>query len=149
MANYFIKYVWGPAGQEGYPEKNGFYFAKDIIHFAEGSEKQCERFKNCAGFLLYETGHSHSSLKGAMAIYAWGVVSPDQENLNICPGHARDKCFVSGVRVILNKKLNPKNGVPLKKIKELTSVRNMQRRGGLLLITEEQFETLRDMLEAR
>lgn len=149
MTSYYIKYVWGPAGQEGYPENNEFYFAKDIIHFSEGSENQCERFKNCTGFLLYETGHSHSDLKGAMAIYAWGVVNPNQENLNIIPGRAREKCFASGVRVILKKRLDPKNGIPLKKIKELTGVGGMQRRGGLLPITEDQFEKLREILEAQ
>jgi len=93
---YYIKYIWGPAGQRGYPNDTN-----NVITFAEGGEKQCERFRNCAGFLLYETGHSDKDLKGAKAIYARGIVDTNQNNLGIRP---RDiiggKRWTSGVRVI-------------------------------------------------
>lgn len=139
---YYIKYIWGPAGQENYPEKSD-----NVICFAEGSEKQCERFRNCAGFLLYETSHSNKDLKGAKAIYAMGVIDSDQGNLNINRDiEAGGKRWLCGVRVILEKRMDPKDGIPLKKIKELTDVRIIQRRGGLLLISENQFKKLREML---
>lgn len=140
---YYIKYIWGPAGQQGYPSD-----INNVINFAEGSEKQCERFKNCAGFLLYETGHGNKDLKGAKAIYAYGVVSPNQNNLGLRPEDKKGgKHWTSGVRVILKKRVDPKKGILLKKIKELTNIRIIQARGGLLAITEYQFETLEKMLE--
>ena len=131
---YYIKYIWGSRGQS-YPDDN-------IVHFAEGSEKQCERFRNCAGFLLYET----KKLKGAGAIYAWGIVDSDQGDLNIEENiGAGGKRWLCGVKVILKKRIDPKDGIPLKKIKELTDVRIIQRRGGLLLISENQFKRLREI----
>jgi len=141
---YYIKYIWGPAGQQGYPND-----INNVITFAEGGEKQCERFRNCAGFLLYETSHSIKGLKGAKAIYARGIVDPNQNNLGIKPGNigAGGKRWTSGVRIILKKRVDPKEGIPLNKIKELTSIRIIQRRGGLLSITEDQFKTLEKMLE--
>lgn len=135
---YYIKYIYGPRGQS-YPDNN-------IVHFAEGSEKQCERFRNCAGFLLYET-YGYEKLKGAKAIYARGVIDSDQGKLNINRDiGAGGKRWSCGARVILKKRINPKDGISLKKIKELTGVGNMQRRGGLLPISENQFKKLREML---
>lgn len=135
---YYIKYIWGPHGQS-YPDNN-------IVHFAEDSEKQCERFKNCAGFLLYET-YGYEKLKGAGAIYAWGVIDSDQKNLNIREGTgAGGKRWLCGVRVILKKRTGPKDGIPLTKIRELTGVGNIQRKGGLLQITENQFKALQKIL---
>jgi len=140
---YYIKYIWGPAGQQGYPND-----INNVITFAEGGEKQCERFRNCAGFLLYETSHSNKDLKGAKAIYARGTVGPNQDNLGIRPGDIKGgKRWTSGVRVILKKRVDPKEGIPLNKIKELTGIRIIQARGGLLSITEYQFKTLEKMLE--
>ena len=136
---YYIKYIWGPRGQS-YPDNN-------IVHFAEGSEKQCERFRNCAGFLLYET-YGYEKLKGARAIYAWGVIDSDQGNLNIKRDiGAGGKRWLYGVRVIFKKRINPKDGISSKEIKKLTDIRIIQRRGGLLQISENQFKKLREMLE--
>ena len=41
------------------------------------------------------------------------------------------------VKVVLSKRVDPLNGVSLKKIREITGVGMMQRRGGLLEITKE------------
>lgn len=140
---YYIKYIWGPAGQQGYPNDTN-----NVITFAEGSEKQCERFKNCAGFLLYETSHGNKDLKGTKAIYAHGIVGPNQDNLGLRPGDKKGgKRWTSGVRVILKKRVDPKEGIPLNKIKELTGIRIIQARGGLLSITKDQFKTLEKILE--
>ena len=141
--HYYIKYIWGPRGQQGYPENND-----NVVAFAEGSEKQCERFRNCAGFLLYET-YGYEKLKGAGAIYAWGVIGSDQKHLNIREDiGAGGKRWSCGVRVILKKRVDPKDGIPLIKIRELTGMGNIQRNGGLLKITEDQFNKFRGILVA-
>ena len=144
---YYIKYIWGPGGQQGYPSD-----IDNVIAFAERSEKQCERFRDCAGFLLYETGHGNKDFKGAKAIYAWGIVNPNQENLSISRENIEEaggKRWTSGVRVILKKRVDPKEGIPLNEIKKLTGMGNVQRRGGILSITEDQFKVLQGMLEIK
>ncbi|MBU1876982.1 hypothetical protein KKA72_01375, partial [Patescibacteria group bacterium] len=137
--------ISGPAGQQGYPEN-----VNNVIEFAEGAEKQSESFKNCAGFLLYENSASNKDFKGAKTIYARGIIDSNQDNLGIKPKAIEDgKRWTSGVRVILEKRVDPKEGISLNKIKELTGVgNNMQRRGGLLSISEDQFKKLEKMLES-
>lgn len=56
MNNYYIKCIWGPGAQE-YPP----YPCKEnnsdncLIYFS--SKRGQERFRECKGFLIYETGH--------------------------------------------------------------------------------------------
>ncbi len=66
--SYYIKNIWGPGGQKGYPQKNQ-------IDFAEGQKKAAERFGECSGFLLYETGHCEGNKIGAKSIFAYGTVA--------------------------------------------------------------------------
>lgn len=138
MNSYYIKYVWGPHAQEGYPKEG-------LIHFAEGQERACQCFRECKGFLLYETGSKEGDKTGAKAIYAWGVIASDQPSF-IKETLSRGKRFSCGVKVELKERVDPKDGISLNKIREITGVENTQRKGGLLEITEEQFEKLRDCL---
>ena len=138
MADYYIKYIYGPRGQI-YPDE------ENLVHFAEGQEKLCERFKNCSGFLLYETGGKQSK-EGAMCIYAYGVVDLNQSAFH-SPTRAKDKSFPHAVKVHLQKRVDPLNGIPLSKIREITGVKVMLYRGGLLSITKEQFDELRSELD--
>ena len=64
MADYYIKYIDGPRGQEGYP------FGDGLVHFAEDQEKRCEDFKTCTGFLLYETEGRGKGGNGAKSIFS-------------------------------------------------------------------------------
>ena len=51
------------------------------------------------------------------------------------------------VKVILQTRIDPLGGVSLEKIREITGVHMLQRRGGLLKITEEQFDALSSELK--
>ena len=137
--NYYIKYVWGPHAQD--QER----FHKDLIHFAKGQEKACQHFRECKGFLLYETGSKERDKKGAKAINAWGVIAPDQPSF-IEETISRGKKFPCAVKVKLRKRVPPENGIPLRQIEEIIKTKIRRRPGGLLEITKEQFERLRNSL---
>lgn len=145
MHDYYIKYITGPCGQMGHPEDNG-----NLVEFAAGQEGSCNRFKECDRFFIYETGHKTKNKVGAKAIYAQGIIADDQSSfLRLYPGTG----FSVGGRhpyaakVVLQKRVDPLNGVSLKKIREITGVGMMQRKGGLLKITKEQFDALSLELE--
>jgi len=140
MSNYYIKYVWGPHAQKGYPYPGG-----NLIHFAAGQEQACQRFKECKGFLLYETGSKEGNKTGAKAIYAQGIVASDQPK-SIKSECSRNKEFSYAVRVNLQKRVDPEDGIPFKEMKEITGVKNMQRRGGLLEITKGHYKKLYNYL---
>jgi len=140
MSNYYIKYVWGPHAQEGYPDEN-------LIHFAEKQERACRRFRKCNGFLLYETGSKENGKTGAKAIYAQGIIALNQQK-SVKKERSRNKEFPYAVKVVLRKRINPEDGISLEKIKEITGVINIQRKGGLLEITEKQYKKLLRLLNS-
>lgn len=134
MADYYIKYIYGPRGQK-YPNE------KNLIHFAEGQEKSCEHFKNCLGFLLYETGSKENNKTGAKSIYAYGLISSKQQEY-YASTQARGRRFSCAVKINLQKRVDPQDGISLGTIRKITKVKTLQRKGGLLSITEEQFDEL-------
>ncbi|MDD4902845.1 MAG: hypothetical protein PHE24_07005 [Patescibacteria group bacterium] len=132
---YFIKYITGPHGQLGYPKYN-------LIHFSKVSYSEYCRFGKAAGFLLYET----SKNGGASAVYAYGSVDSNQSNID--PSEIYD--FPYSVRVIIKKKINPKNGIPLKTIRKIINVSGtIQRRGGILNIAEDAFNEVCNYLDEK
>lgn len=142
MSDFYIKYIYGPAGQtKNYPNEG-------VIHFAEGQEKACERFVKCKSFLVYETGSKEDKIKGVKKIYAYGIPVPNQSCLLLKkPTFRQGKQFPYAAKIILKKRVNPKDGIPLDTIRKITGVKNIQRHGGLLKITEQQFEKLRECLD--
>lgn len=134
MSGFFIKHIYGDGGQRGYPRDG-------LVHFAKGQENAACRFSKCEGFLLYETGHDG----GAKAIYARGAVaSPEVQSVT----DETNGRFIYAVKTQLSIRINPLNGVPLATIREVFNrpQDNMQRPGGLLTITKEQFDALCEKL---
>ncbi len=150
MNNYYIKNIWGPDGQEGYPNK-------DRTEFAEGKRKAAQRFSECDGFFLYETGGKNNGKIGAKAIFAKGtvqipsevIISQDEQKYGIERGE--EKKFPYHVKVSLSVRINPLNGVPLDTIRTIlkSPKERMQRHGGLIKITKEQFDQLSIELNKR
>ena len=141
MSDYYIKYIWGPGGQDGYPYRN--QAGEEKIDFAEGQEKAAKRFSECKEFLLYETGKKGGDNKvGAMTIYARGtIVSLDVQPVAITHGDEA-KRFSYTVKTQLSTRVSPLDGVPLQTIKKIIGIDSIQRPGGLLAITKEQFDVL-------
>ena len=142
MSTYYIKNIWGPGGQNGYPQK-------DQIEFAQGQEGAARRFSKCDGFLLYETGHCECNKIGAKSIYARGIIAlpeifsnGDTKEYGESIGANRRK-FPYSVKINLSKRANSLDGVPLDKIRKIIKKpkETMQRPGGLVKITKEQFDT--------
>jgi hypothetical protein len=133
MGEYYIKTIWGPGGQEGYPE--------DIMHLS--NRKSAERFSQCVGFLVYETGQKKDNKKGTKAIFAQGLIKNPKIKTN--SGNSR---FPFYVEITINKRTEPDHGVPLSKIRKILNSPNehMQRWGGLIKITKEQFDKINSML---
>ena len=140
---YYIKNIWGPDGQEGYPRK-------DKTEFAEGQKLVAQRFSECDGFFLYETGHKNKGKIGAKAIFAQGtiqtpskvIISQDKQRYKIEGGG--EKLFPYHVKINLSVRINSLNGVSLDMIRMVLKKPrdNMQRRGGLIEITKDQFDKL-------
>jgi hypothetical protein len=143
MDNYYIKNVWGPGAQEGYPFNNE-------MHFAENQRSASERFSQCDGFLIYETGHWKGCKKGAKSVYAKGVISSSEVLFNQYADRVgadigvEERKFPYIVKIKLTTRVNPEKGVPLDKIREVIGrpKETMQRQGGLIRLTEEQFNEL-------
>jgi hypothetical protein len=144
---YYIKNTWGPGGQDGYPA--------DEIHFAEGQQKAAERFSRCEGFFIYETGHCEYGRCGAKAIFTRGIVTYPEvifneyatksgENLGVT-----DRKFPYSLKIEMDIRVNPLRGVPLNTIRRILGKpqETMQRQGGLIKITEEQFDEISSELE--
>lgn len=138
---YYIKNIWGPDGQEGYPRK-------DKTEFAEGQERAAQRFIKCDGFFLYETGRKNKGKKGAKAVFAQGTVqTPSEVTTNqaeINKKESVEKIFLYEVKINLSVRINPLDGVSLDIIRRVLKKprENMQRQGGLIKITEDQFNKL-------
>lgn len=140
---YYIKNIWGPGGQKGYPNKNR-------IGFAEGQKPAAKRFSECDGFLIYETGGKEGEKIGAKAIFTQGTVQTsseviaNQDEQKYGKERGEEKKFPYDVKINLNVKINPLNGVLLDKIREILKKpkENMQRKGGIIKITKDQFNKL-------
>lgn len=144
---YYIKNTWGPGGQYGYPF--------DEIHFAEGQQKAAKRFSECDGFLIYETGHCDGNKIGAKAIFIKGTIASPKiifnkfaveggENIGV-----EKRCFPYSLKINIIDRVNPLKGVPLNTIRQILGRprETMQRRGGLIRLTKEQFDNLSLELE--
>lgn len=144
--DYYIKLIYGPAGQSGYPcNKDG---CERLIHFAKGQKNRCEVFSKCKGFLLYETGHRNQDKIGAKSIYAYGIISQTRiiDDL-VMSREPQNKSFPFAVKVKINKRVNPKDGILLNAARKIIRRKNMQAPGGLIPITEKQFEELHRKLD--
>ena len=141
MGNYYIKNIWGPGGQGGYPYKNR-------MGFADGQEQAAQRFTKCDGFLIRETGGKEGEKVGAKAIYAQGTVQmPSKIIINQAEMSKKEsgkKIFPYDVKINLSRRINPLNGVPLNTIRKIleSPKEDMQRQGGLIEITKDQFDKL-------
>ncbi len=142
MSNYYIKYITGPVGQKGYPENNG-----NLVAFAKGQKKPCDRFKECDGFFLYETGHKEKETKktGMKAIYARGVIATDQSSFLHLPGFGVGERWPYVVKVILER--GNSLGVSIREIEEIMGKRLTNKRGGLWKISSEQFKKINAELD--
>lgn len=141
MNDYYIKYIWGPGGQKNY--------RGDQTEFSEGNQHAAERFSKCTGFLLYETSGKEGDKYGAMTIFARGsVVSPKVEFLPSVP-RCRDRKFPYIVKIKLDARVDPRKGVSVRAMKRIVGIGTIQRRGGLLAITKEQFDALSSELNKR
>lgn len=152
MNNYYIKNVWGPYGQ------SKDFLQKTInMHFAEGQERAANRFSGCDGFFIYETGGKENDKIGAKAIFAQGTVQLPIQVFYKRDGikHGRNgreaKEFPYYVKINLSIRTNPLNGVPLDTIRAIlkSPKEKMQRHGGLIKITKEQFDQLSIELNKR
>ena len=131
MADYFIKFIWAGDGS-WYPGKD------NLLGFH--NEMAAQRFANSDGFFLYEAGWNPKSKRvdGAKAIYAQGTV----EDRTVV-----EETGASGwhIKINITKRITPESGVPLYKIKNILGMRKrstIQRQGGILKMTEEQFKKL-------
>ncbi len=141
MSSYCIKYIWGPGGPH-YPGED------KRIHFSY--EKYARDFIGCTSFLLYETGGNpraedfgleKRSVYGRKTIYAQGTVISKEVGYE--PAHPAEHYYY--VEVNIEKRVHPKNGIPLWKIKDILGLKEcstIQRKGGLFWITGKQFELL-------
>lgn len=141
---YYIKCIWAPGGQEGLDDEKR-------TEFAEGQERVAQRFSECDGFFLYETGHKNKGKIGAKAIFAKGTVQTPSEVITIqnerkYSAGGEEKKFPYHVKINLSEKekTNSLNGVPLDTIRIILEKpkENMQRSGGLIKITKDQFDKL-------
>lgn len=134
---YYIKTIWGPGGQEGYPEKNR-------VNFAEKQMKAAERFCECSGFLLYETGHCGNGKTGAKTIFAKGIITSSEVAFETETEEFRGRKFPYFVKVELKTRINPLYGIPISMVRKIIEKKheNMQRHGGLIEITKKQFEKI-------
>ena len=141
MNNYYIKCIWGPGAQEGYPHKEN-NSDNCLIYFS--SKNGQERFRECNGFLIYETESKTKDTIGSKTIYAYGVIVPNQLNLPEDWSDKNGKKFPFAVRIRLQKRKNPKDksGVSLAKVRKIIKRKNIQQVHGLIKITEYQFDKL-------
>ena len=140
---YFIKSIWGPAGQNGYPKHGKVEFS---------DKRSAERFSECSGFFLYETGHKEGDKKGARSIFAVGSIKNPkifkEETTYLAKEEWAKKEFPYYIKITLSKRVEPNHGVPLSKIREILNSpgEDMQRHGGIIKITKTQFDKINSEL---
>ena len=142
---YYIKCIWAPGGQDGLDDG-------DRTEFAEGQERAAQRFIKCDGFFLYETGHKNKGKIGAKAIFAQGTVqmpskvidSQNGTSYSIEGGEEKSFPYHVKINLIEKSKVNSLNGVSLDRIRVILKKpkENMQRQGGIIEITKDQFDEL-------
>lgn len=139
---YYIKCIWAPGGQEGLDDE-------ERTEFAEGQKRAAQRFCECDGFFLYETGNKNKGKIGAKAIFAKGTVQKPFKVITIQNEHKHnsgreEKKFPYRVKINLDKKVNSLNGVSLDIIRKILGKpkESMQRQGGLIKTTKDQFDKL-------
>jgi len=137
MKRYYIKIIWGPHGQNGYPWSKPSNF-KNVIGFNKKS--YAERFLDSYEFLLYESGKKEKGGVGAKSIYAYGVPKEAQYP-------SGDKNFPFGVSVFLKKKIDPLNSISLPIIRKIIKRKNIQAHGGLIEVNEWQFNRLHNLIK--
>ena len=94
-------------------------------------------------FLLYETDHNPKEelFGGRKTIYAKGKI----RSREVGEGWTHPNEHYWYVEVDLEKRVHPERGIPLNVIRSILKIKKhftIQRRGGLLKITEEQFNKL-------
>ena len=140
---YYIKTIWAPGGQEKLDDE-------ERTEFAEGQEQVAQRFIKCDGFFLYETGHKNKGKIGAKAIFAQGTIQTPPKVINSQNKHkhktegGKENFFPYHVKINLSKRINSLNGVSLDIIRGVLKKpkENMQRQGGIIEITKDQFNEL-------
>lgn len=125
---YYIKTIWGPDGDH--------YAERGFIEFPIKCKNVSEKFKECDGFLIYETGREENGRRGNMAVFAVGKVARDQTNLP-----ANKIKWGWYVRVNIIKNVDPREGVSVKRLREL-GINQFQIPGGLIPITKNQFDKI-------
>jgi len=139
--NYYIKTMWGP-GADCYPKKD----KGGVISFSIDYPKQSEKFKECDGFFLYETGHKEDGRIGVKAIYAYGQIAEDQKGKDLKRNYiTRGKEFSWGVKVNIQKRVKSEDGVSISQLRKL-GIKQFEAPGGLIKITDEQFVILKEEL---
>ena len=140
---YYIKNIWASGGQDGLDDEKR-------TEFAEGQKQAAQRFSECDGFFLYETGHKNKGKIGAKAIFAQGtiqtpsevIINQNEQKYRVEGGE--EKLFPYHVKINLSVRINSLNGVSLDMIRMVLKKPrdDMQRRGGLIEITKDQFDKL-------
>lgn len=139
MASYYIKTVYAPAR---------FPKGISVVGFAGSAAKQAERFQDCAGFLLYETGRPKGV--GNKAILARGVVNTPSATPTHRSWIVNNKDFSIGMPIRIEKSVEPQNGIPLSSVRLLVPrlrKHRMQARGGLIALEPDEFKTLSGALD--
>lgn len=139
---YYIKEVHPPIPEDSLNEGQ-----ECNIHFTEESKRYCERFAEAAAFLVYATGRTEEG----KSIFARGEVRSIMCS-NVWDEDPREVDGVKyplGVKVYIEKRVDPRNGVPLAEIKHLLPRLHIgQAHGGLIEVDAEQFRILSDALDA-
>jgi len=126
--SYYIKTIWGPNGDR--------YIEGRLIGFPIKCKNVSEKFKNCDGFVIYETGRKENGRRGSMAVFAVGEISDDQTNL---PENELKWGWHARINII--KSIAPKDGVGVKRLREF-GINQFQIQGGLIPITKNQFDNI-------
>lgn len=135
--NYYIKTIYGPYAYDCPAEDKMITFT---------NQKTSVRFKDCSGFLLYETAHKVDNKKGLKVIYAYGEIAKEQNQQESKKTAFSDgKSWSWGIKVNINKKVKTEYGIPISRLREL-GIRQFQSQGGLIKITDEQFKILKEEL---
>ena len=134
--------MWGPRADR-YPEKD----KGGVISFVIDHPKQAEKFKECDGFFLYETGYKENDQIGAKTIYAYGQIADNQRGEDLGRNYiTRGKEFGCGVRVNINKRVKSEDGISISRLRKL-GIKQFQAPGGLIKIADEQFVILKKELD--
>ena len=143
--NYYIKVVYAPMLD------HALRVGEDCtLHFAEAEKRNANKFAESVGFLVYETGRRHDAGVGTKSIFARGAPSSFRYEYVDNPPEVDGHKYPLGVKVEIEKRVKPENGVLLERVRELVPrlQRNtFQSHGGLIGISREEFVVLKEELE--